>query len=549
MAAPFRGLGSSDYPPRTSFTTATHPTGDAPSRNAAPVVASWLFNPAPTGAPVPTATLAAWYAADDLSLADNADVTSWPSHLGFGPPLSEATLTPPKFRTSILNGLPAVRWDRASGSDRLMATNLNLLDGTGGGSIFIVAKSNAPQANFQTFVAVESGTSGRDRLSLYATSTNGYLGLYGRRLDADGLTSKPSTTVAPSTAAVIRAESNWTAGTYNLLVDGVSIGSGAWTSSGSTSSTNSQAFRLGCSNTTTYGLDGDIYEVLVYESVLSSTDAAAVESYLATKWGLSGSSATGSLDLSASATASGAATTSGSLSLSGSATWTAPASTGALALTASAVVSAAPTASGSVSLSATATAAAAATATGSLTLDAAATATGTSGTTASAVLALAAAATAGTSSSAAATVTLAGSAAARGAANATAVVTLVGSASAGAPSAAAGAVELSGAATGAGSDTATAFIAITAVALEARANAQALALLSLMGAGSASGTGSDSPGRITPRPVGTPAITAAAVGAPAITARPISGATIAPAAAPGPTITPRPAAGTTIRPA
>lgn len=109
----------------------------------------------------------------------------------------------------------------------------------GGGTVFIVGLANAPNATYQTFFATDANAVGVDRFSCYATPTNGYLGMYGRRLDGDSVVSKPSTTVAPSTASIIGATANWTSGTYDLSVNGSSIGSGAWTSAGSTSDSDS----------------------------------------------------------------------------------------------------------------------------------------------------------------------------------------------------------------------------------------------------------------------------------------------------------------------
>lgn len=236
-----------------------------------------------TSSPIPTGGLRAWWAADDLALVDTDPVTSWADRVG-GVTLEEAT-NPPTFRTGVLNGMPGVRFSTSGTDDSLQtASTVSMFKNVTGGTVFVVGLSTGPTATFQTFFATDTATVGTDRFSVYAAGTTGYLGQYGRRLDGDALVSKASTTAAPTSAAIIRATADWGSGTYDLSVGGSSIGSGAWTSSGSTSNTDAAKFRLGRSNTANFGLDGDIYEVIAYERVLTSLEITAVEDYLTAKW-------------------------------------------------------------------------------------------------------------------------------------------------------------------------------------------------------------------------------------------------------------------------
>jgi hypothetical protein len=200
----------------------------------------------PPAPPVPTDSLKGWYSADSLSLSDGAQVTSLPPVSGYGPTMS-APGGKPTFKQNAANGLPSLRFSGAQ----------------------YVSQSNASS----------------DRFSIRATATTNYLYMGGRRLDADSWT-KLLTTQAPATApppSLMRATANWGSGSGQFHINGVEVASGPWTSAGSTSNTASGDFRIGSSSNSSY-LNGEFFEMLLYERILSPAEIAQVENYLTNKW-------------------------------------------------------------------------------------------------------------------------------------------------------------------------------------------------------------------------------------------------------------------------
>ena len=69
----------------------------------------------------------------------------------------------------------------------------------------------------------------------------------------------------------------------------VNGGAAAGTDSGSTGfaiSSPTYDLHIGQAAGSSFNLDGDICEIIIYDSALSDTDREAVEDYLMTKWGI-----------------------------------------------------------------------------------------------------------------------------------------------------------------------------------------------------------------------------------------------------------------------
>ena len=349
------------------------------------VVGSWTFPSDPT---VPLSGLQGWWAADDLALTDAAAVASWVGR--FGPTLSEAT-NRPVFKTGIANGKPCVRFTRAS-NHVLSSSSGPWLRNTSGATVFLVGKTSIGPGH-RTFFVVEKNVLppsryamiyadvyeyvtvvDGDRLSLDAQANTGALEVNGRRLDSDSYTTYVAPTTAPTTPSTMRLVANYNAATISLAVNGTAAGSSSWLTTGRTSDTDSTSIRLG--NTAGgLGLDGDIFEVLIYNRVLTAGEITTVESYLQAKYTPSSpaagqATATGSLSLSASAAAGSRAGASGGLSLLGSAGWVTSAA-GLLTLSGTASPKAPAQATGTIELSALTVASAPALAAGVLELFAA----------------------------------------------------------------------------------------------------------------------------------------------------------------------------------
>ena len=239
------------------------------------VVGSWTFPSDPT---VPLSGLQGWWAADDLALTDGAAVASWVGR--FGPTLSEAT-NRPVFKTGIANGKPCVRFTRAS-NHVLSSSSGPWLRNTSGATVFLVGKTSIGPGH-RTFFVVEKNVVDGDRLSLDAQANTGALEVNGRRLDSDSYTTYVAPTTAPTTPSTMRLVANYNAATISLAVNGTAAGSSSWLTTGRTSDTDSTSIRLG--NTAGgLGLDGDIFEVLIYNRVLTAGEITTVESYLQAKY-------------------------------------------------------------------------------------------------------------------------------------------------------------------------------------------------------------------------------------------------------------------------
>ena len=170
--------------------------------------------------PITTSGLQAWWAADDLVLANNAAVASWPAHANYGPTLAEAT-SRPAFTTGLAGNKPAVRFTRSSGHI-LSSPPGPYLRNTTGATVFVFGRTNIGVGH-RTFFVVEKNTANFDRLSLDSKANTGELEINGRRLDSDSFTTFQTSEVAPSTAPKsMRVVVDYSAATANVYLDHVS---------------------------------------------------------------------------------------------------------------------------------------------------------------------------------------------------------------------------------------------------------------------------------------------------------------------------------------
>jgi hypothetical protein len=235
--------------------------------------------------PSDIAGLALWLKADGTLWQDSGRTTpassdadpvgAWDDASGNDDHYTQATAgSRPAFKTGIVNGLPVVRFDGAS--DYLAGPNH--LSALTAATAFVVVKiDNDPPG-----AADQSGLWDMDA----ASDAAHYPFTDGNVYDGWGSTARKSTgNPTLSLSAAFR-------------VYGVVSASGAWTSyvDGTqhyTTGTNTVGFgtapefgRSFNGAATYYYLDGDVAEVIVYDSALGTTDRQSVEGYLATKYGL-----------------------------------------------------------------------------------------------------------------------------------------------------------------------------------------------------------------------------------------------------------------------
>lgn len=216
-----------------------------------------------------TGGLVGWWKADGLSLSNGAAVGSWGDSSGVGSALAQATgANQPTFQTNVINGLPVVRFD---------GTN-DVLNATGSftpATVFAVAKYAA--ATFNSYDGLVTGGAASNSEAVLvgsAASANFFnsadLGLSDAVYRLNGTSYALSAMAAPMNAwgVVDITSAMFTALTIQVGQDRNNAGR-FW--------------------------NGDIAEVIVYDTVLSPTDRATVENYLATKYAiaLAGGSFTG----------------------------------------------------------------------------------------------------------------------------------------------------------------------------------------------------------------------------------------------------------------
>jgi hypothetical protein len=202
-----------------------------------------------------------WLKADAIVAADGASVATWEDSSASNQDVTQGVAgLRPTYQTNELNGLPVVRFD---GSDDFLGTTSFIGVMPSAGSIYVVATINSDT----DYALVDVSGNGLWR---YAGDGNSYMRVM--RTDRPLIGSG-----APTTGShLFVVESS--AATWNYTIDGVSIGT-------ATPGYESQDFIIG-SNNTSSPLNGDIAEVLIYNSVLSAPNRAAVETYLTDKWGL-----------------------------------------------------------------------------------------------------------------------------------------------------------------------------------------------------------------------------------------------------------------------
>lgn len=217
-------------------------------------------------APTDIAGCTLWTSADEITGKSDGDIVlTWNDQSGNTNDMTTAT-NGPTYKTSIINSLPILRFD---GSNDLLET---------------VAASIGP--NYTLFLVAQYVTGAAtgiidsdqspDRLFQYRWS--------GANIQFIGFNSVGGT--GSDTQAVTRANAVvYTGvrdtGTVEAFIDGVSGGS---TAVSGTNATKTNRVRVGQwqGGVSAY----DLGEVVMYDSALGSTDRAAVEDYLATKWGI-----------------------------------------------------------------------------------------------------------------------------------------------------------------------------------------------------------------------------------------------------------------------
>lgn len=244
-------------------------------------------------------TSAVWLdAADAATITLNgSNVSQWRDKSGNNRHASQSTASwQPLFVSNVSNGLPALQTD---GGDTLVIGNrAGLFQNIGNATIAIVVKYVTGTYSSNLISAFVS-TGANDTMSRFALSPSPNtdvtrLGLLGRRNDADAVSIINAST---SRASVLNSVSIqignavYSSAQANHFTNGVQdLTDAAFLTAGltpNTTSLNASLFSINFSPAPTNPLPSgcQIFEVLMFNSTLSTTDRQRLEGYLAWKWG------------------------------------------------------------------------------------------------------------------------------------------------------------------------------------------------------------------------------------------------------------------------
>jgi len=241
--------------------------------------------------PTDISGLSLWFDADDpRTLFSNTSGTTrattdatalalWSDKSGNGRNAYQATgASQPLLKTNILNNKNVVRFD---GSNDILATAASQVANTTDGSFTAFAVAQRTTASgFMTVVNQDNSTATRCSQFLNFAG-NGNVESIGFVGGTPKFAYTSSGTISLSNFYIL--ESTASTSTISAYSNGI-VGSGAVT--GGNLAVPSQAVSLGAYPTGQQYLNGDIAEVLLYNSVLSLTNRIKVEQYLQNKWGV-----------------------------------------------------------------------------------------------------------------------------------------------------------------------------------------------------------------------------------------------------------------------
>jgi hypothetical protein len=213
-----------------------------------------------------------WLKADALALADGTAVSSWTDSSGLGNNATQGTgANQPIFKTSILNSLPIIRFD---GTNSFLTHALSV---SADCTIFLVMKRTGGPNTYQVpFVAIPPSTSYHPIVVAHGTAGT----------DLWGTNNGASTEVYGSAATTFKVF------TMRLASNVVSLfGNGATENAGTSlvgyySGDATDRRFVGSTSGAANRFGGDIAEIIVYDSALSTTNQQNVERYLGQRWGI-----------------------------------------------------------------------------------------------------------------------------------------------------------------------------------------------------------------------------------------------------------------------
>ena len=219
--------------------------------------------------PASISGLTLWFDASNAGsiTQSGGSVSQWKDLSGYANNLTQATgSAQPTIQTAAQNGLNTLRFTAANSQKMSLASLVNVNSAY---SIFVVARRGGPAGANNLELFNNSGSAQSASLQWYAADDKIYI------YDSAGYLGSP----VEASTAYNQIDANITSASAAINLNGANVASGALT-----------AFPIGAGfDTIGYGdgeyCNGEIAEVILYNSVLAPSDAAALRSYLKTKWG------------------------------------------------------------------------------------------------------------------------------------------------------------------------------------------------------------------------------------------------------------------------
>jgi hypothetical protein len=224
-----------------------------------------------SGFTIPKNNLKLRLRADQGVTVSGSLVSEWDDISGKGNNATQSTgANQPIYIAGAMNNMPVIRFNGSS-SKLTLPTSTALGIQSNPYEMFIVAKSNSSNVQF-----LISGNANEQ----FEYHLNGDAGARFIPISSTFIDEGTTGSYTDGNAHVFSARANSSGGA--VRIDGIEGG----TSLANILSSNSGALQLGVRSDGTYYFNGDIAEVILYNTVLSETDRSTVEHYLADRYGI-----------------------------------------------------------------------------------------------------------------------------------------------------------------------------------------------------------------------------------------------------------------------
>ncbi|MBT1699794.1 T9SS type A sorting domain-containing protein [Fulvivirgaceae bacterium PWU4] len=226
-----------------------------------------------------------WLKANDLSLANNAAVTSWADASGnsLTATATGATTTRPTFNTNSVNTtLPSISFDGGDFLNLGTPNALNFIPRTNNWSFLCAFNVNTGSSGTFLSKATSDDNNKQYQYTIDSSTPNRYTAFIGGDFHTGAATATGAWTVGMSTTST-----NATTG-FNTYLNGTADLTGQTVGDGSTTGTDVLIGARRNNSTTDFGfpLTGRIAEIAMYNGVLNTAQRMIVTNYLAAKYGI-----------------------------------------------------------------------------------------------------------------------------------------------------------------------------------------------------------------------------------------------------------------------